>query len=117
MQINLRSIVLLVVVAIGAYAIFAGAFINKTVQMEMSCASTGRNSMQCSIANKSQNAGEVCFDIVQICGSGEHTAHVCSGRVEGASTESKVAPAFTPPVGLFESCQGTELRNKQLKVL
>lgn len=79
-----------------------------------SCKGTTKNSMQCEIKNTGTAAGEACFDIVQVCGNGEHVANVCSGRMEPGSVSAKVVPSFSPSVGLFETCKGTEFRNSRI---
>ena len=84
------------------------------VKMEWNCKGTTKNSMQCEIKNNGTAAGEACFDIVQVCEKGEHIASVCSGTVQPGSIENKVVTSFKPPVGILESCMGTEFRNKRI---
>ena len=102
-------------------ALVAAAFLSfllggcsKELKMEWNCKGTTKNSMQCEIKNTGTAAGEACFDIVQICGSGEHVASVCSGRIEPGAMENKVVTSFTPTVGWLETCMGTEFRNKRV---
>ena len=99
--------------------LFAGVLLtlggcSKELKIEWSCKGTTKNSMQCEIKNTGAASGEACFDIVQVCDNGEHVANVCSGRVEPGSTENKVVTSFSPSVGIFESCMGTEFRNKRV---
>jgi hypothetical protein len=100
-------------VAAALLSLFLGGC-SKELKMEWSCKGTTKNSMQCEIINTGTAAGEACFDIVQICGNGEHLASVCSGRIEPGSMENKVVTSFTPQVGWLESCMGTEFRNKRV---
>ena len=106
----------------GGYAVWAITTLllltlggcSKQVKVEWNCKGTSKNSMQCEFRNNGQASGEACFDIVQICGNGEHVAHVCSGTIQPGSMDNKVVTSFSPQVGLLESCMGTEFRNKQI---
>ena len=103
--------------AVAGFLLFGLSGCSKELKMEWSCQVTTRNSMQCEIKNTGTAAGEACFDIVQVCGNGEHLASVCSGRIEPGSMENKVVTAFTPQVGWLETCMGTEFRNKRVSAL
>lgn len=80
------------------------------------CETTSKSSMQCVFKNTGDATGEVCFNIVKVCSNGEHNAYVCSGDIAPGGMENKVVTAFSPDFGLFESCMGTEFRDKKVKV-
>jgi hypothetical protein len=82
------------------------------IKIKWSCKQTTTNSMQCTFTNLGNVAGKACFDVVQVCEAGEHTARVCSGIIKAGGMENKVVRSFEPPVGQRETCMGTEFRNK-----
>ncbi len=83
-------------------------------RIEWECNGTTKNSMQCHFKNEGTVAGEACFDIVQVCSSGEHVANVCTGVINPGEMENKVVTHFAPGVGIFERCMGIEYRNKRI---
>ena len=82
------------------------------MKIKWSCKQTTANSMQCTFTNLGNVSGRACFDVVQVCEGGEHTAQVCSGIIKAGSMENKVVKSFEPPVNPRETCVGTEFRNK-----
>lgn len=85
----------------------------KEPKLEWICKSTPNNGAQCEFKNTGTAGVETCFDIVRICGNREHSASVCSGRVEPGSVANKAVTSFTPPIGQLETCTGTDFRNKR----
>lgn len=81
------------------------------------CRPTGKNSMQCQIKNGTSKTIEICADVVQVCKRGDHVATMCSGELAPGDIRSKVVAAFQPKVGLFESCMGGEIRNRQTRMV
>jgi hypothetical protein len=76
------------------------------------CKGTGRDSMQCTIQNKSDMEEEICVDVVKVCKDGDHIARMCSGLMKSGEIRSKVVHDFRPKVKFFAGCMGVEYRNR-----
>jgi hypothetical protein len=100
------------VLALAAAMLLAGC--ERKMNVAWECRVTNKNAAQCRFENKGEVRAEACFDMVQVCGGKDHVGSICSGPIPVGGVENKVIREFSPPVGMFERCDGIEYRNKSV---
>lgn len=110
-KIGLSFVALVGVAVVATHASIAGPADTAHAGFQWACQDTGRNSMQCTVRNNTQAAGELCTDVVKVCKDGDHHAQLCSGRLRSGEVTSRVVHDFQPKVKFFAGCMGIEYRD------
>lgn len=121
-----RMALLVLVVLIGAYAMWSGlqeigvglgmggdnpdARINIT-----GCRGTGPSAVQCGYQNVGTVKGRVCFDIVIACADGRHVASTCSDEMEPGQGSTQQVDRFKPTIQPTIQCSGMTYENAKAR--